>query len=516
MMKQKLEEICQQAGRFWTQRSISQKTMSRLCVAVVICMLVPLVVIALFNYPADDDFGFVLPSAQAWVETGSVLKTLEAMVQKTYDIYVTWQGDFVSTFFFGLTPMVFNIDLYFISNWILLAALCLSVGYLVKTMVCRVLQAGNSVFWIVYAAALLLVLQFLPSMGEGIFWHNGGMYTVAACTLFCLLGLLVRCELSQTRPQAIWRGLLAVLCGFMLGGSFYGPALGAITVLLLMLGCSLVQKRKNRVQVALAVAGFLVAFVISLVAPGNALRQERMGEAMGPLTAVITAVLDSFDLMGQWLSPQLLGMALLIAPVLWQPLRNSRLQFRHPFWFAVMLYGMFSATLVPGIYTGSSYTMGRYYNVVYLFFLVLALGSMGYLEGWLIRRLEGKRECALAEAMLARTFGQRFTALSLAIAIALTAVGGFEFTIMNTASISATKSLITGESAQFHRDMKEREQYILVTDSDVVQVAPLGSQPYVFKPDKLPFQGIYGRVRYMKWYFECFETIRGQDGSQIE
>ena len=46
-----------------------------------------------------------------------------------------------------------------------------------------------------------------------------------------------------------------------------------------------------------------------------------------------------------------------------------------------------------------------------------------------------------------------------------------------------------------------------VTDSDLVDVEVLSSQPYVFKRDRLPLQGIYGTVRYMRMYFELFDGV---------
>lgn len=88
--------------------------------------------------------------------------------------------------------------------------------------------------------------------------------------------------------------------------------------------------------------------------------------------------------------------------------------------------------------------------------------------------------------------------------ILLTGFGAFDFTITNTSSLNAAKCLLNGDAARFREEMAERQEYIRVTDSDSVQVKPLDSQPYVFKYDRLPFQGIYGRVRYMKMYFELF------------
>lgn len=464
--------------------------------------LIPLVLIALFNYPADDDFGFTLPAATAWVQTGSLGQVLKAIWQKTYDIYMEWQGDFVSTFFFGLTPMVFHIDLYFLSNWLMLALVCLSAGYLVKSAVCHCLKADKDTFWIVYFAVMVLILQFMPSISYSIFWHNGGQYTTAACTLLVAVGLVLRLSTKQSRKRFILRSVCLSLCGFMLGGSFYGPALGALVLMALLTLTALVKKNRSRWPLVISMFFFASALLISVLAPGVGLRQERTGETAGVVMTLATTVLDSFDLCGKWLSPQLLAMLMLIAPVLWQPLKESEYRFRHPLWVFVMLYGLFSASLAPGIYTGYGYDTARYMNAIYFYFVLMTVGSAVYFEGALIRYLEQQDAHHLLEA--SKSLGKRFCAAYLALVIFFTAMGGFAFTIMNTSSLSAAKSLITGEAKQFHEEMKVREEYIRVTDSDVVDVKPLTVQPYVFKNDRLPWQGIYGRVRYMKWYFELF------------
>jgi len=487
--------------------TISAQKLARFLIVLTAAMLLPLMIIALYNYPADDDFGFVLPVATAWVQTGSLWEALRAIGQKVADTYQTWQGDFASTALFCITPMVFDIQLYFLDNWLMLALLCLSIGYLVKSAM-QLLKADKAVFWIVYVPCLILALQFMPSIGYSIYWHNGGQYTTAACTLFLLTGLLLRTAQKQAHGRALFRGVSIAACAFMLGGSFYGPALGAFVLLAVWTVWAFATQARNRMQCAAALAIFAAAFVISLLAPGNALRQDRTGETVGALTAVITAVLDSFDLIGGWLSPQLLGAFLLIGPAVWNPLRDSEFSFRHPLAAFVGLYGLLAASLVPGIYTGFGYDTERYMNALYFYFLLFAIGSFIYAEGWLIRRLQHSGQNHLLEA--SKALGKRFSAGFLVLVIALTVLGGFEFTIMNTSSVSALKSLVTGEAAQFHEEMLERQEYIRVTDSDVVAVKPLKNQPYVFKEDRLPWQGIYGRVRYMKWYFELFHNAQNE------
>lgn len=490
---------------------ISRKAFARMMQVLFIVSLIPLVLIALYNYPADDDFVCAYPVAKAWVETGSLWEMFKTAVAGTYEAYMTWQGDFFSTLLFRFTPMVIDIDLYFLDNWAMLALVCLSMGYLVKGLTKHWLGANQETFWIVYPAVMILVLQFMPSISYSIFWHNGGQYTTAACTLFLTMGLLLRCEAAQTRARSIVRCVWLALCGIALGGSFFGPALGALVLVGLWTVTAWVRKSKARLHSMVALAFFIASFLVSVLAPGNALRQERTGESAGIIVTVLTAVLDSFDLCGKWLSPQLLAMLLIILPVLWKPLKDSKYSFKYPLWVFVMLYGLFSASLAPGIYTGFGYDTARYMNVIYFYFLLMILGSAIYFEGALIRWLERSDRPYAAQVLdAAGHMGKRFLAGYLVLVMALTAMGGFAFTIMNTSSVSAAKSLLTGEARQFHEEMKVREEYVRVTDSDVVDVKPLTVQPYVFKNDRLPWQGIYGRVRYMKWYFELFYNAQNQ------
>ena len=371
---------------------------------------------------------------------------------------------------------------------------------------CVHLKADRATFWIVYVATMVLVLQFMPAIGWSVYWHNGGIYTVTVCFLALLLGVRIRCAAPMTRARSAVRGVLALVLGFLLGGSFYGPMLGALVLLTLTTAAAFVLRQRHRWHSLAALAGFAVSLVISVTAPGNAVRQGLNGDPMNPLEAVVVSVLESFDWAGEWMGPQLWGMLLLILPALWKPLRDSRFHFRRPFWVLIALYGLYSATIVPGIYTHAGYDTQRYLNALYLYFLIFIIGGSIYLEGALIRWLERRAAEGGAANLLAaaQSLGRRYCALVLAACIALTALGGFAFTMMNTSSLSAAKSLLTGEAARFLEEMEERQEYIRVTDSDEVDVPVLSGQPYVFKYDRLPFQGIYGRIRYMKMYFELF------------
>ena len=78
-------------------KSVSRRTLARLLAAVFFLSLIPLMLIALYNYPADDDYGYALPGATAWVQTGSLGEVARAIADKVKDTYFNWQGAFASS-----------------------------------------------------------------------------------------------------------------------------------------------------------------------------------------------------------------------------------------------------------------------------------------------------------------------------------------------------------------------------------------------------------------------------------
>ena len=204
-------------GKHW---GLTQEGLALILKILFFLSLLPLLVVAFYNYPADDDYGYTLSAAYAWSQTHSLLAVLQAIFKYTLNIYNVWQGDFVSTFQFGLNPRIFNVDLYFLASWYQLALLCLSVGYLLKSLLFHVLDTGKSVFWIVYVTVMILVIQFMPDISESVYWYNGGQYTVTVCYLMLTLGLLMRLRDTQTLRRRVVRSVLLGLLGFALGAAF--------------------------------------------------------------------------------------------------------------------------------------------------------------------------------------------------------------------------------------------------------------------------------------------------------
>ena len=486
------------------QFALSQKQLALVMKVLFVLMLIPLLLVAFYNYPADDDFPYTIDASKAWLETHSLLAAAKAILQKTIYNYQNHFGLFMHPIYNGTNALIFGVEYYFLNSWYVLAMVCLSFGYLLKALIRDLLKADRHVFWIVYVASMILILQFMPCIGEGVYWHAGSNHTFSAMMLLVLIGMLIRTHFEQTRLRAIWRMICMVFCCACVGAVEYSTLLGGGVLLVLLTIWSFALKSKSKPYFVFSLCALAVVAVIFALSPGNAKRQAVVGDPMSPVQAIIISVLDSFDLAGQWLSPHFFAVMMLIVPVMWKPLKESSFRFAHPMLAFITGYGLFSAAIVPAIYSTYGYGAGRYMNVLFFYFLVMAVGSILYFEGSLIRYLE-QHESEEHRALLKGfgKMGQRFTALYLILCIFFLAMGGFPTTIMNKSSISAIQTMVTGEAAQFRKEMAEREEYIRITDSDVVSVQPVSVRPYVFKDDKLPWQGIYGAVRYMKWYFEA-------------
>ena len=74
------------------KKNISNRALAWMCVAVLLVSLMPLYVLSFYNHACYDDFGFSLLTHDRWMETGSLLATVDAAWDNTVGIRTTWEG----------------------------------------------------------------------------------------------------------------------------------------------------------------------------------------------------------------------------------------------------------------------------------------------------------------------------------------------------------------------------------------------------------------------------------------
>lgn len=442
-------------------------------------LLIPMAVMCLYARPLYDDYGHTYSVVLAWAHSGSVLTTLQAALQRTAQLYQTWQGTYVAMFLSVFTPMVFSDALFFLSPLCTLLFMAFSLRYFTQAIARHTLDMSRTASLLLYAVVLTLWLGYLPGAREAIYWQSGAPYGLGAALLALLGGLLLRLRGPGSCGRRALRIACAVLCGAALGGCPYPLGLGGAVALAVLAGWALLARSKARLGAVLAFLATAASLAVVVLAPGNAVRQGQEGAPMQPVSAIVMSVAECLQYTGSWLGPQWIAAGLVLAALLWKPLKASGLRFANPIWVTLFSLGALAAAFVPGIYaTGvESSRIDRIQASLYLFFTLLALGNTVYWLGY-----------AATRSQLRAPGLPRWKLLACA---ALAVWGLFASAIMTMPCVAAPYSIFSGQAARYHAQMTAREQAFADAPTQaeaLAQASAISDLPALQRPDGMDIQ----------------------------
>lgn len=465
------------------QKACSRRAVLIGCYLWLAILLLPLFGLCFYAYPAYDDIVHIRAAGLAYAESGRIADALQAAWSHTVDMYQTWQGTYTAMFFSSFQPLLFSTKLYFLTPLSMLVLLLLSAGCFCHELR-GLLRLQKTEGFLLFTLLVTLLLTFAPGLRESLYWLSGCPYLLGIILLFLLAGCLIRTlrPLPAKLPR-IGLGIALLLLGFLAGGCPYPVALGTLV------GCGCFccrcfwRKKPAKALPLLALLGLLSGLVLVLLAPGNAVRQAKVGSPMHPLTALVYSLAQALQEVGKWCTPQLLAVVLLCALLLLKPLSECGLRFRNPFWFSFFSFGTLTAAFVPPIFaTGAeSYLVERVYSSLYLFFVPVFLCNVLYWLGWFSTTVPCCRKLS----------GSGLPVWSVLTAAGLIVLGMFAQGILATPPVSAARSLLNGEAAAYHRQLTEREAALCTAesyDAMAAQIQPLTAQPPLLYADRLPSQ----------------------------
>jgi len=447
-------------------------------------MLLPLFIISFSAYPVSDDFGHGLRSTEVYMRTNSLWETVRAAWDYMLYEYNVWQGTFTAMFFSALQPMVFSPKLYFLTPVFILGGLCLSMAYFSKALVIRTLKADRPACLVFFTALLTMVLQFLPSTREVIYWHCGTPYTISVILLFLMVGLVLKLHQEASRVRAVVRSVLLFLCGVLLAGCPYPLALSVALWFFFVTLWAFRKRSPARWACLFALAGMTAALLLVLLAPGNFVRQDRIGEPMAPLNVIMQSLAECVEITGRWFSPQLVATALILFLFLAPALQRTEFSFRHPMLFFLASFVALSAAFAPPLYAMGlgGHMVERVLSSLYMFYVFLLFINLIYWMGFFIRRFgtHGTGVSILKPRPV--TWG------ALVLCGMLMIWGFFSIGITAIPSVSAARSLVSGEASQYRQELAQREADIVSSESKahlISSIRPLTAQPGVLFRDNL-------------------------------
>lgn len=462
-------------------KELNEKTWALFWAFVYVCSLIPIFVLAGYNFPCADDYGYSIYTRLAWEDTHNLFSVIAAAFRKVAEIWLTWQGTYSSVFLMALQPGIFGDSFYAVTPWVILVPYSLAVLYLFRSVFEKLLGAEKWIPISVSCIYLLVAVQTMVDKTQGIFWYNGSVhYMVPQAALFTLTGLLVRMA-AEPGGREKWRMTAAVFLILYIGGGnlVTGLECGIWVAAAVVLAAA--EKKKGQAKrFALLFGAWAVFFGINAGAPGNWVRQEDFGYRPGAVRSVLQSFYYCLDFVfGQWSDWTVPALILLIFPFVGKAVHGYKgnFGFRYPLLVLAFSFCILSSMFTPSVYASGEPGAGRIYNIIYLTYLLLLVINMIYLYGWFVKR------CAVRNFIDEKA--DQIYRISVLAGIAFCMVINAAAVPGRFTSVSALNCVVSGEAKVWKQE--ERERMEILTD-DAVRDAEL--KEFSVKPDLLFYEDI--------------------------
>lgn len=454
--------------KFW-----NDKTLAICAVAALAISLLPLLVLGFYNHPCADDYNYGLYAAQAVKSGESVLGVIAAAARKTAETYQNWQGTFSAIFLMALHPAVFSESCYAITPFLMLGSVIFGTFFFLHTLCVQQLKMPRA-HWVILSCTLCFFsIQFAPNAFEGFYWYNASLfYTFYYGICLCCYSLLLKFFTAERTAFAIAEGVCAALLAIFIGGGNYPTALLTCVLLVAAVVYAVWKKlpRSRVIGTAICLVLEAGAFLISVRAPGNAVRQGKFDTHPGAVEAIFHSLQSAVQKTVEYTTlPAVLGILLLL-PIFLHTAKKMKFTFRFPVLAPVAMICILGIEMTPPYYAMTSLGAQRIHDLYYYTYWLLLAAVVFYLCGWFTHRKNVK---------LNNEFSQGYM-VGVAAILCLTLVCSADFKQIHC--VNAAGDLLNGTAAEYHRQMSERTALLNDPDIKDVVLSPITAVPELFPP----------------------------------
>lgn len=537
--------------------STKKLTTKNIFFIILICFLlsvIPLYIIGMYAHPSVDDYYYGTQTVQVWNETHSIASVIKCSFDEMLNTYNIWQGNFSAIFLMRLQPGIFGEQYYFITPLILLSAYIGFSIFFFYTALKKIFKADSYLAATVGICLTFVSMQLCMTPSDSFYWYNGAIYyTFFYSLMLFLFALLIRMRTARAAGTVIFTLISSVLA-FLIGGSNYATALFMCIILALAAGAAIysVLTKKNKVIRSYHMAAYIIVALaamaglfISMVAPGNALRQDSVGRSTGIIkTFIYTFAFGGYSIAKVLNAPCLIFFVCMI-PVFYSIAKKSGFTYRYPLLVAVFTFGLYCSMGTPVFYAQGLRMPYRMMNIIFFAAYVFIAFNMIYLLGWIWNKYgkdshenmshkdtykinTGKKQISLDD--IVNNFYDKIKASRkntiLALAISLCAfviacigcieVGETEYKSGDAGfsnlplSAAAALSLLNGDAKTYDTELTARDEYLTSTSDDeqFITVPALSKRPApIFHSDITDDAGDWHNAHLAMYYHkECVWT----------
>ena len=454
-----------------------KKRINLIAFLTLLCFLIslaPILYVSFFAHPTADDYVYAAFVHHTSQNGGGFFEIIRAACSEVKSTYFTWQGTFSAVFLFALQPAAFSPNLYFLTTFLLVGVLTVSTAFFYETILVRWL-GGSKSFWIIITSLTLFEsIQFVPSKVEGFYWYNGSVYYTFFYSLALLLAaLLIRILLVQSVRRKIILTVLSSLLAVVLGGGNYTTAL--VTTLVYVLATVLIfyNKVSGKQYLLTPLMFLLVSFIISMAAPGNAVRAaEWASQSLSPAKAIGLSLFCGFRYIGEWSALPQITIFLFLTPLLYRVAQKCELSFQKPFLVCLLAFCVFCSQITPPMYAEGNVGPDREINIYYYSYYLLIVFCIFYLCGWVNRKYPE----SMPIGKIYNILHDQFVPIVLSFCL-LFLSGCFAYKMINMTSVDTAKAAVE-KSVNIYNEEYYADLEKLQKEKDVCKIRDLDAPDF--------------------------------------
>lgn len=352
-----------------------------------ICILLPIVIVGKYDRPSADDYSYSVYTHNVIKNGGNIFDVINAAGKTNIEFYNSWQGLYSSAFMLAFQPSIYGEKLYVLTPIIILviAYLCLlwSTDIINKNFVKR-----SFIFSIMSSLVILTILiLWLPSKVEGLYWFNGAMnYMPWIFTDILAISLLIKLyfyDNSEKSKKIMYyiTILFSTLLSFFTSGGNHVTAFA--NILILFMATIYLIPRKRYYSIAPLIFS-IIGFIIMYFAPGTAARQSCFIK-QSIFSTIFATIKYCRLLLGEWINLSWILSLVLITPISLKIIeKNNNCFSKFPLKTIICSIIIICGMCCVPYYAMGSFGAGRVKNVIWIMFVICSIIIYTQILGFLI------------------------------------------------------------------------------------------------------------------------------------
>ena len=457
------------------------KIYTLILVVILLISTLPLMNLSRYTHPSADDFAFSVDTRAEWQENHSVIGLAKAVHETAIKFYSTWEGKYSSYYLWALQPGIFGERYYKLTGFINIAVLGFSTLFFFITLVKRLLKGSLYQGIALGVLSTNMMLQWMPSVVEGLYWYNG---SVGYNFHWAILLLLLSGMMLYGKEREIYNvadGICMMIGAFVLAGGNHVTAFLGILIFGAISASSIIFKPFNKYRISIPVLiVMLIGFIINVASSGTVIRASYFPERTGFFETIWLAVQNGIAAIEEWIGLPLILCIILAMPIIIDLINKftseSEFKFGYPLLVFIFSVGIICAMFCPTIFVMQNIGGGRVRNVEYFTFVVLVFLNCIYFTGYAL--------CRLREENVNVSWNEKIPIKYLMLSGVFIA-GMLVYPIQASSGYKAVQTIASGEASQYSDEAKRRYEMSVEAEGEDLEL-----MDFTVKPELLFFDDI--------------------------